>query len=173
MQLAVPKPSNETVLQILTQGESDLQENWVKFTQDSPKLAQVVDVRAHAEVNHFAVMGQIVGRYSAMISSALESMEGLFTFDEIIQVASANPTTYWTDDDVASVFVDNLGGVEQLTESAPEELQKLANKLARLSMDQRIALIDVLERLFRGFDGIGSDLREQIQAAGLVLKEGS
>jgi len=56
---------------------------------------------------------------------------------------------------------------------APEEPQKLANKLARLSMDQRIALIDVLERLFRGFDGIGSDLREQIQAAGLVLKEGS
>ena len=173
MQLAVPEPSNETVLQILTLGEADLLENWVKFTQDSPRLAQVVDIRAHAEVNHFAVMGQILDRYSAMISSALESMEGMFTFAEIIQIANANPTVYWTDDDVASVFVDNLGGVELLTESTPEELQKLANKLARLSTDQRIALIDVLERLFRGIDGIGNDLREQFQATGLVLKEGS
>lgn len=44
----------------------------------------------------------------------------------------------------------------------------------QLSMSQRIALIDVIERVFRGLGGI-SDIcpspRELIQTAGLVLKE--
>lgn len=174
MQLTVPEASNEAVLQILTLGESDLLENLLKTTPDSPDAAQVVDARAHAEVNHFAVMGQIIGRYSAMITSALESMAGMFTFSEVIRMVNANPTTYWKDDDIASVFVDDLGGVELLTASAPEEILNLANKLARLSMPQRIALVDVIERVFRGLGGIsdiGPSPRELIQTAGLVLKE--
>jgi len=61
-----------------------------------------------------------------------------------------------------------------LTASAPEEILNLANKLARLSMPQRIALVDVIERVFRGLGGIsdiGPSPRELIQTAGLVLKE--
>lgn len=168
MQLTVPKASNEAVLQILTLGESDLLANLLKTTPDSPDAAQVIDARAHAEVNHFAVMGQIVDRYSSMITSALESMAGMFTFSEVIRMMNANPSIYWKDDDIASVFVDDLGGVDLLTASGPDEI--LANKLARLSMPQRIALVDVIERVFRGLGGI-SDMGQLIQTAGLVLKE--
>lgn len=170
MQLTVPEASNEAVLQILTLGESDLLANLLKTTPDSPDAAQVIDARAHAEVNHFAVMGQIIDRYSAMITSALESMAGMFTFSEVIRMMNANPTIYWKDDDIASVFVDDLGGVALLNASAPEEILNLANKLARLSMPQRIALVDVIERVFRGLGGI-SDMGQLIQTAGLVLKE--
>lgn len=168
MQLTVPEASNEAVLQILTLGESDLLANLLKTTPDSPDAAQVIDARAHAEVNHFAVMGQIVDRYSSMITSALESMAGMFTFSEVIRMMNANPSIYWKDDDIASVFVDDLGGVDLLTASGPDEI--LANKLARLSMPQRIALVDVIERVFRGLGGI-SDMGQLIQTAGLVLKE--
>ena len=168
MQLTVPEASNEAVLQILTLGESDLLANLLKTTPDSSDAAQVIDARAHAEVNHFAVMGQIVDRYSSMITSALESMAGMFTFSEVIRMMNANPSIYWKDDDIASVFVDDLGGVDLLTASGPDEI--LANKLARLSMPQRIALVDVIERVFRGLGGI-SDMGQLIQTAGLVLKE--
>lgn len=175
MQLTVPEASNNSVLHILALGEADLLENWLKHTPDSTRVAEVVDARANAEINHFAVLGQIVDRYSAMISSALESMEGMFTVSDVVRMANANPSSYWVKNDIASILVDDLGGLEMVTQSSPEEIVNLANKLCQLSVPQRIALVDVIERVFRGMGKGESDdcppLDELIQALGLVLKE--
>ena len=98
------------------------------------------------------VVQQAVDRYFRLISSAVESINSIFTESEmkVILKAICRPFCQWcVGETVADMVADDLG-IEQTSDlSDDSDVKTLLNKLMRLSPTQNVALIDLCERFWR------------------------
>lgn len=125
-----------------------------------PAIEKAVKVRTGSErtldsTNKFSfqfVIQQASDRYFQLISSAVDSMNSMFTESEMEVILNTNcsPFCQWSVDiTVASMVADDLG-IDQLSDlSDDSDVKALLKKLMRLSPIQNAALIDMCERFWR------------------------
>ena len=133
-------------------------------------FSRVIQARISLEIHPNTVAEQAIERYGVMIESTLKGMAGMLDESELLLMLDANPTPYWRYEvaiDLPSMLVEAVGGT-MLAKSSP--IITLADKLARLSTSQQVALTDAMERLWRNMDDEKS-LMARAKEAGLLLKE--
>jgi hypothetical protein len=98
---------------------------------------------------------QAAHRYFMLVESALEGLKGRFTMDEFNTILNAECSAIWNWDiwvSVASMVADDNGidTLDELVEGSP--LRVLLEKLLALTQLENAALVDVCERVWRGYD---------------------
>lgn len=181
MQLSTQTPSNIDINSILGIGIAEATKIESRFPGeplDPSRVLQTVEKRTCSEINEYIVIAQILDRYSEIVLSSLESLQGKFSCKDMIRLMNAYPQPYWAKNhlDLASMIVDDLG-LEMPSESCPEDILDLDNRLAELTFPERVALVDTIERLWRSpgrpeVAGL-STYREIFEAMGLKLRDNS
>ena len=117
-----------------------------------------------------ALVFRMIERYDALCRKELESLAGMFSWPELFFLLNANPRN--------STAIDSIDELQNWALDPSEETPweedpglPLAKKLVRLTFTQKLALCDVMERIYRrGTSGYNP---ESLDFFGLRLAEAS
>lgn len=130
----------------------------------------VIAKRSTKREQPITVIVQILERYGDIVESELKTLDGLLSRSEWVKLLDSNPTSMLSVDEIRMLPTNVLGCDEDYWDRDPN--MPLAQKIANLSITQRIALGDLMECCFRGeLHDYNGDVFEIAEKAGLVFSD--
>jgi hypothetical protein len=118
------------------------------------------------------VIQQAAERYYSLVRHAIQSLDMVFTTDEMKLVLNTNCSPIWNwslYSTVANVVFETYGFDELSNHPSDVAIRTLVEKLMKLTHIQNAALVDLCERFWRG--NTAGSLRSCIEKLGLILAE--
>lgn len=123
-----------------------------RYGDDTQPLRRAFESRVRSMSQIPERLPVMIERYDAMCRDVLASLDGVFSWDELAVLLNAHPTNY-VELSAAIGLADWALDPSGETPLEEDPGLPLARKLANLTVAQRIALCDVLERAYTRVNG--------------------